>query len=73
MKLRIEDVFGEIISEDEITISQGDVLVCKFNEMKSQVEMITVLTQVKEALIKPETSIMVIPYYIDLSVIKREV
>lgn len=72
MKLRIEDVFGRIISEDDIIMSQGDLLICRFNKIKPVEEMIGILTHIKKALIEPETSIVALPYYIDLSVIKRE-
>lgn len=72
MLLRLENIFGDIISEDNIILSQGDILVCKFNISIDSNLAVDISNRIKKSLENPETNSLIIPDFIDIKIIKRE-
>lgn len=67
--LRLENIFGEIVSEDEINLGTGDILVCKINTTLTM-ETYNSIAQTIQRCFDNQTGYLIIPDFVDIKILK---
>jgi len=73
--LQLHDVFGNIISEDNMLIEEGDVLICQIHREMIDVstESISSLQKIIRNVLSGEADSMIVPDYVSFKILKKKI
>jgi hypothetical protein len=69
--LRLENIFGEIVSEDELNLEEGDILLCKINA-NVELEAFHSISKTIHQCFENKTGYLIFPEFIDIKILKVE-
>jgi hypothetical protein len=73
--LQLHDIFGNIISEDNVLIEEGDILICQIQREAPDLSMVMIqnLKQTIEQVLLNKTHYLILPDYVNLKVMKKKI